>query len=53
MQAIRRLNQVEQQLIRGFSDAEAAQFYQFLSRAAANVVIAYAAQNPERQEELL
>ena len=53
MQAIRRLDQVEQQLIRGFSDAEAAQFYQFLSRAAANVGIAYADKAPDRQEEQL
>lgn len=52
-QATSRLDDVDAQLLEGFSEAEAELFYTFLSRAAANVGIPCFPKNLETQEEML
>ena len=46
-----RLDAVERQLLAGFSPEEAAQFYDYLARAAANIGAHGCAPGPEQQEE--
>lgn len=53
IQSTQRLDEVDRQLLEGFSQEEADLFYSFLSRAAANVGMVCPAKNPEQQEELL
>ena len=52
-QATQRLDEVDRQLVAGFSEAEAELFYTFLSRAAANAGVACVPKNLENREELL
>ena len=53
LQSTQRLDDVDTQLLSGFSVEEAELFYTFLSRAAANVGIPCVLKNQENEEELL